>query len=141
MLRWFLSLHSPKHNFTISPKKLPKVPEEKLEQAEEANQLVPTAMETSPENGAQPSAGMSSIPPIPILPPSTPVKGRGKKNANKEDDEDTGVLPPPFTPSINKVLDRDISPKKPLQPLPEGLTVGILQSRLDTKKKIKYEWI
>lgn len=44
--------------------------------------------------------------------------------------------PPPLTPSVTQVLSRapDVAPP----PLPAGLTVASLRSRLDGKKKIKY---
>lgn len=44
--------------------------------------------------------------------------------------------PPPLTPSVTQVLSRapDVAPP----PLPTGLTVASLRSRLDGKKKIKY---
>ena len=45
-------------------------------------------------------------------------------------------MPPPLTPSVTQVLSRapDVTPP----PLPAGLTVASLRSRLDGKKKIKY---
>ena len=45
-------------------------------------------------------------------------------------------MPPPLTPSVTQVLSRgpDVTPP----PLPTGLTVASLRSRLDGKKKIKY---
>ena len=45
-------------------------------------------------------------------------------------------MPPPLTPSVTQVLSR--APDVPPPPLPAGLTVASLRSRLDGKKKIKY---
>jgi len=44
--------------------------------------------------------------------------------------------PTPFTPSINTTLNKSF-PEKQATPLPEGLTVAVLKSRLDSKKKVK----
>jgi len=44
-------------------------------------------------------------------------------------------MPPPLTPSVTQVLSR--APDVPRPPLPVGLTVASLRSRLDGKKKIK----
>jgi DNA-3-methyladenine glycosylase II len=45
-------------------------------------------------------------------------------------------MPPPLTPSVNQVLSRAPDAPPP-PPLPTGLTVASLKSRLDGKKKIK----
>ena len=45
-------------------------------------------------------------------------------------------MPPPLTPSVTQVLSRAADATPP--PLPAGLTVASLRSRLDGKKKIKY---
>jgi DNA-3-methyladenine glycosylase II len=47
-----------------------------------------------------------------------------------------GSMPTPFTPSINKTLNSVKGSNVP--PLPDGLSVAILKSRLDPKKKVKY---
>ncbi|KAL4254230.1 Alkylbase DNA Glycosylase/Transcriptional Activator [Abortiporus biennis] len=122
MVRWFLSLHSPTYNITLSPEKVPKaVGDDRAE------------TQANSSSGAGPSL-------VPIAAgagvPSTPV-GKGKKKAREEDD----VLPTPFTPSINKTLNmrmnKDGAPIKKPFPLPVGLTVTMLKGRLDVKKKIK----
>jgi DNA-3-methyladenine glycosylase II len=45
-------------------------------------------------------------------------------------------MPPPLTPSVTQALSR--TPDVPPPPLPAGLTVASLRSRLDGKKKTKY---
>ncbi|KZT26847.1 DNA glycosylase [Neolentinus lepideus HHB14362 ss-1] len=125
--RWFLSLHSPSHKIDISPQKLPKAPNEDDEEGL-SGALAPT----------KPPFDASSLPPAPAL-PETPKKSKQtKKVDNEEDDEDLGPLPPPFTPSINRTLNAPVSDDvRELEPFPESLSVAILKSRLDGKKKIK----
>lgn len=113
VLRWVLS----QHTNPSSPVKLSK----KLVLDEETPR---SQTETStPDIGdasAEPTAATSVI-----IPPRTPTK---KKK------EDTGLpIPPPFTPSINRVLNAPVQPT----PLPAGLTVAQLRSRLNGKNKVK----
>lgn len=135
VLRWFLSLHSPQHNYTISPKKLPKAPEDEGDNTTSA----PTETQTSDADTlpvvesagtaipASPPPDASSIPPAPM----TPRKG-GKDTGRSED---VPMMPVPFTPSVNRVLAGGSMNFKP--PLPEGMTVAVLKSRHDAKKKVK----
>ncbi len=114
---------------------------------EDDSDMLPVLNQTSKvakQNEEPDNVGASSIPPVPAL-PSTPApkgkKGKGKAAAkNKNDDtdteEDTGVLPTPFTPSILKTLNK-ASSSSDIPPLPVGLSVAELKRRLDTKKKIK----
>lgn len=55
------------------------------------------------------------------------------------DDNGMTTIPPAFTPSIKKTLDKPAvdAGSEPV-PLPAGVDVGLLKSRLDGKKKIKY---
>lgn len=55
------------------------------------------------------------------------------------DESGIGGIPPPFTPSIKKTLDKPAVDAgfEPV-PLPSGIDVSLLKSRLDGKKKIKY---
>lgn len=46
-------------------------------------------------------------------------------------------LPPTFTPSIKRTLAKPARADSLAPPLPEGLTVAELKSRLDGKKKVK----
>lgn len=155
LLRWFLSLHSPTHKITLSPLKLPGTGEDqtatgdtgkksKTKKSAETD-LLPALGQTSKaveEREPPDNAGVSSIPPVPTL-PETPAprgkKGKAKAAAEYESDgdSDSGVLPTPFTPSINKTLYM-AAKNAEIPPLPSGLSVSELKKRLDTKKKIKY---
>lgn len=134
VLRWFLSRHLPSYGITIEPKKIPKPPTDEDEDEEPAA----SQKESAPED----TSAILPAPTAPVTPaPKRNGKGKGKgKKKVQEDSDDTedeaGVLPTPFTPSINKILAKS-SDGSPEPPLPEGLTVGTLKSRLDGKKKIK----
>lgn len=150
-LRWFLARHSSSYSVTLSPLKQLKqtATEDDVGGApkEDDSDMLPVLNQTSKvakQNEELDNVGASSIPPIPAL-PSTPAskgkQGKGKAAAkNKNDDsdteEDTGVLPTPFTPSILKTLNK-ASSSSDIPPLPVGLSVAELKRRLDTKKKIK----
>lgn len=55
-----------------------------------------------------------------------------------EQTEDIPSLPPAFTPSIKKTLaNPSVDPGKAVPPLPAGVTVSLLQSRLSGKKTAK----
>ena len=70
----------------------------------------------------------------------TPLR-RGKKNSAAAAVTPGALglpsMPPPLTPSVTQVLLRAPDAPPP-PPLPTGLTVASLRSRLDGKKKIKY---
>lgn len=140
-MRWLLALHSPStHNIHISPRKLPKAPDEEPS-------LVKKSTET---NGAADDAdedmlpvlseeGVSSVPPAPGKVPKTAPKGKGKKKATvtaatQEEEEEAGILPAP-TSSIDEAL--NMPPTTPVSPLPKGVTVAQLRTRLQKKEKIK----
>lgn len=115
LVRWFLALHSPAHPYSLIPEKLiaDTEPEKEKEDGEDA---LPVA--------GQPSvAGISSV-----LPTETTVTGTPLSVVPTK--------PPAFTPSIEKTLVMEKA-KEHRPPLPAGLTVGELKSRLDGKKKIK----
>ena len=97
----------------------------------------------------------SSVPPAPApgaaTVPKAAAKGRGKAKAKangkeketEKEEADAGVLPPPFTPSINKTLNMLGNPDEvgigfQAPPLPEGLTVAQMKTRLTGKNKIKW---
>lgn len=151
MLRWFLSRHSSKHSFTLSPHKLsggsdtntteqasastmgpPATPAPRittgsqLTDAEIINDVLPTLGSLSQsQTPPQPSpTDQSSVPPAPLL--GTPSVA----SLNP-----ISALPESFTPSIEKTLDAD---PMNTEPLPNGLSVPILKARLEGKKKIKY---
>jgi len=136
-------LHSPAHPFSISPKKLSgqSSPDGDIALGAQAkdNDILPVLgqdsdgqdLETT-ESDIQFTPDMSSVPPA--AGPSTPLrKGTGSLLPS---------MPTPFTPSINKTLkgaglygNGKVSKPKPL---PESLSVAVLKSRLEGKKKIKY---
>ncbi|KZT72197.1 DNA glycosylase [Daedalea quercina L-15889] len=140
VLRWFLSLHAPTaYPLTISPAKLPKNPEEeeKAKKSKDSDDILPVIEEDAAGSQSQTRAltpDLSSDPPAPSALAETPA-ANGKSQA-LPDDEDSGMLlPTPFTPSINKTLNMianadGFAPP----PLPEGLTAGVLKSRLQGKK-------
>ncbi|KAF9024807.1 DNA glycosylase [Hymenopellis radicata] len=113
VLRWFLSLHSPDYDYALQG--------DKVTGGEESQEASDT--QDAAERATTPDA--SSVAPAV---PSTPKRST---------EELPSVMPPHFTPSINKTLrktqDTDFVPP----PLPPGLTAGSMKSRLDTKKKIK----
>jgi len=67
-------------------------------------------------------------------------KGKGKNPAAALTGSPGGLglpsMPPPLTPSVTRVLARAPDAPPP-PPLPAGLTIASLRSRLDGKKKIK----
>ncbi|KIP11632.1 hypothetical protein PHLGIDRAFT_63560 [Phlebiopsis gigantea 11061_1 CR5-6] len=123
LLRWFLALHLPHtHSVQISPLKLPKMPSDEAGPAK-APAAPPADEDTLP---VLTEAGALSVAPAP--------RGKGKKAADADADG-AGVLPPAFTPSINRTL--NMVPRTAVPPLPRGLTVAQLKTRLEKKTKIK----
>ena len=147
VVRWFLSLHSSDHNITLSPEKL-KRPEEKPEvnpastirgkpkgkgrkaKSIQDEDTLPTFGDAAPEGSAK---DVSSVPPGPAS--DSPVKV-STVNGQEMTAEPT-MMPPLFTPSINRTLNKVREGSKPT-PLPAGMTVATLKNRMDPKKKIKY---
>lgn len=131
MARWFLSLHSPKHTYAISPKKLPK-PQTDTKDVEMKDEAVILSLSSQLPRASTPDA--SSVPPAPLpSSPKTPVK---KKASSGADDTHSGP-PPAFTPSIKRTLGKEMPEGYKPPPLPEGLNITELQTRLNGKKKIK----
>lgn len=144
VLRWFLSLHAPTaYPLTISPEKLPKHPEEETEikKSQVDGDVFPVPGKDTVGSQGQTRAltpDLSSILPVPSALPETPVERattKGKSQARPDNEDSGNPLPTPFTPSINNVLNMaataaDFAPP----PLPEGLTAGVLRSRLQGKK-------
>lgn len=106
-MRWFLSQHSAAHPYALSPEKVGGGASGKAKGADK-DTLPGTgdATEAPTEDGAGDDTGM--------------VFG-----------ETSDQRPTPFTPSIKQTLKK--APKK-VTPLPAGLTVSVLKSRLDGKK-------
>lgn len=122
IVRWFLSLHSPAHSYSISPEKIggaataKKVKGKSAAKADELPSLADI-------NANSADAGESSVPP-------------GEVSAATED---LPSLPPTFTPSIKKILNKEAqSAGKKVVPLPSGIDVALLKSRLSGKNKIKW---
>jgi DNA-3-methyladenine glycosylase II len=117
-------MHSPDHPVGISPKKL-----SEQDQANKSKSLTPgQTPKRGTENGSPTKEG---TPDLSSVPPATVLEG------NTEESE-APKLPPPFTPSIKQTLAKPaVDPEQEPDPLPEGLTVAVLKSRLDGKKKIK----
>ncbi|KAF8157021.1 DNA glycosylase [Crassisporium funariophilum] len=122
LVRWFLSLHSPAHSFSISPEKgggsaskkgkKKAVVEDQKHQLQVVNEL---------EEDKSYDIGSSSVPPVALA---------GSENL--------AFLPPTFTPSIKKTLNKPAtSPGIERPPLPSGIDVALLKRRLEAKKKIK----
>ncbi|TFL04734.1 DNA glycosylase [Pterulicium gracile] len=105
MLRWFLSLHSEAHPFTLSPEKV---------------------------NTTGRKAEDSAKDILPELPSST-AAAKGVADALEVNSVQIAAIPPPFTPSIKKTLGSEVA-KKSRAPLPAGITVELLKSRLQGKK-------
>lgn len=130
MLRWFLSRHSSKHTFTLSPHKL---------SGRKPNDDKPKPASTS-------AMGPPPATPAPKTTPSSQLTGDVELDnevlpTSPESQlqaptliESTSAFPEPFTPSIEKTLEADAMNT---EALPEGLSVANLKSRLEGKK-IKY---
>ena len=133
LLRWFISQHTnPQGEVKLTKAKQVETKEEKLE---EESQLPP--LDTVKDN---PSQGVPQTPkkrgggvtfetPQKVQIESNVVEPRAEGGASDR-------LPVPFTPSISRVLQPTPSEWKP-PPLPSGLSVSMMKSRLDGKKKIK----
>ncbi|KAK0226069.1 DNA glycosylase [Armillaria fumosa] len=128
VIRWFLSLHSPTYNYTLSDKKnesKPSKPKKKKKTQSEEEEGEDNDKTTSVADIERPlTPDVSSAPPGGL--PSTPKTDTGAP-----------ALPPAFTPSINRTLHKVQNTSFVPEPLPEGLTTAALKARLDGKKKIK----
>jgi len=143
LLRWFLSLHSPSHPFSISPEKVGGQSAEKKKKKGAAgaktkgsdNDALPVFEQAAePESQGCSDLANATSPDITSIPPgnvlSTPLLNGGGSELPS--------MPAPFTPSIKKTLNNRKATGQIPVPLPECLTVAILKSRLEGKKKIKY---
>ncbi|KAL1664732.1 DNA glycosylase [Schizophyllum commune] len=136
LARWVLALHSEKDPVAISP--------QKLSDQDRKAQAQASAKTASVKRGAKAKAKeRDAVPDVAsMLAPQEssilPVEGGDPDGvpANAQDEDSDGPLPPPFTPSVNKVLARGAEDGPP-PPLPAGLSVTELRTRLTGKKKIK----
>jgi DNA-3-methyladenine glycosylase II len=129
ILRWILSQHSdPGSPVKLNKKSAPDDDPDQmdLDQSQSQSQSQPQTQSQSQEledATANVVAATGSM-----APPQTP------KKAKKGDAIPNGSsIPPPFTPSIDRVLRVPVVPT----PLPTGLTISELKSRLSGKKKVK----
>ncbi|KAL1735573.1 DNA glycosylase [Schizophyllum commune] len=141
LARWVLALHSEKDPVAISPQKLS---DQDREAQASAAKTASVKRDASAKRGAKTKAkDKDAVPDVAsklaqqqssVL----PVEGGDPDGipANAEDEDSDGPLPPPFTPSVNKVLARGAEDGPP-PPLPAGLSVTELRTRLTGKKKIK----
>ena len=129
VIRWFLSLHSPKHSFTLSPKKLPKAPS--AEPDEGGTDAATSVSANAPVRALTPDA--SSVPPAPV----TPKRSTVGDDAEIESPSVPSGPPQAFTPSINRTLNKTLPGEYKPPPLPAGLTVESLKARLNGKNKVK----
>lgn len=127
MLRWFLSRHSSKHTFTLSPHKLSgeKSNDDKAKWASSGTMGPPSTTPAPKQNpGSQLTGDVE--PDNEVLPTVSESQSQTPVSINS-----IPTLPEPFTPSIDKTLEADAMNT---EPLPEGLSVTDLKSRLERKK-------
>jgi len=153
LLRWVLSLHQPEYRIEVSPKKLPDPAADPRKAAEGSAKLkstpakskkpvknTPTSARIDSDQEGEPAAdelptlnGRVPIPPseevsssLPAVAASTATPGAFGLTS----------MPPPLTPSVTKALSRAPDAPPP-PPLPVGLTIESLRSRLNGKNKVK----
>ncbi|KNZ80510.1 Putative DNA-3-methyladenine glycosylase yfjP [Termitomyces sp. J132] len=117
---WFLSLHSPKHNWGWTP------------HSQKKSAAASSHEKEKPEETAV-STGDTDM--LPVIETNT-------SSSNVVEDEDTAddlpSLPPAFTPSIKNTLKKPGVDEGSIPiSLPEGITVESLKSRLNGKNKVK----
>jgi len=157
MVRWFFSWYNPNTAASpvkLSPKKLPKPASEEGDDEpppsplahkskiarpiltkSQATELMDVDDLTSTIKD-ETEAFNFTVPPMAISSrPSTPVGDKGTVSLNELTNEAPADLPPPFTPSIRRILAKGaMEGANPPPPLPDGLSVSILKSRLEGKK-------
>lgn len=139
VVRWFLSLHSSTHNYSISPQKAPGQPSPAKKKGKAKGTIVAEdkdalpAFEAQTISNSQPINDLSGEPSTDVssVPPTTMLDGDALGDGIPS-------MPLPFTPSINKTLNKPgVDSDSDPVPLPDNITVAVLKSRLDGKKKIK----
>ncbi|KAG2150848.1 DNA glycosylase [Suillus clintonianus] len=127
MLRWFLSRHSSKHAFTLSPHKLSGgEPKDDKTKGASTSAMGPPPTTPAPRTTSGSRLTGDVEPDNDVLPTSSESQSQTPAS-NKL----IPALPEPFTPSIDKTLEADAMNT---EPLPEGLSVANLKSRLEGKK-------
>ncbi|EIN12006.1 DNA glycosylase [Punctularia strigosozonata HHB-11173 SS5] len=146
MLRWFLSLHSPSHRFAIAADKLPKPPgDEQQQQQDSAPKATPGSKRKRPRKPAE-GDGDATVEQAAANEELSVPRGSSPDGDATDPAQELRLpaLPTPFTPSIETTLNAGGGDELPgagkktkPAPLPEGLSVAVLKSRLDGKKKVK----
>lgn len=141
MVRWFFSWYNPNTAASpvkLSPKKLPKPASEEGDDEPPPSPLAHKSKIARPISTIkdETEAFNFTVPPMAISSrPSTPVGDKGTASLNELTNEAPADLPPPFTPSIRRTLAKGaMEGANPPPPLPDGLSVSILKSRLEGKK-------
>ena len=150
LLRWVLSLHEPGFRLNVSPKKLPdptadpqKAKGSKSTPAK-SKKLAKTTLTSADVDSDQ--EGEPAADELPTLngrlrrvPPPVPEDVSSSLPTSTATPGPLGLpsRPPPLTPSVTGVLSR-ASDAPPPPPLPAGLTINSLRSRLNGKNKVKY---
>jgi DNA-3-methyladenine glycosylase II len=112
LVRWFLHLHSPSHGFAISPQKVG----------------------TSASKESKPKK-LSASDELSAINVEEEEKGEAGASLSTEAEGINPAVPPTFTPSIKRTLDKPATNPGVLPvPLPSGMDVLLLKSRLNGKK-------
>lgn len=109
--RWYLSLHSDEHPITVSPEKKTPAKRKSVKKGKKA------AADEGEEELEAEDRGSDT----------TAANGSGKPG------ETVANIPPPFTPSVTKILKTKPLSRAPPD-LPDGLPITALKSRLSGKK-------
>ncbi|KAF5385910.1 hypothetical protein D9615_002511 [Tricholomella constricta] len=133
---WFLSLHSPKHKWGFTPQKVGASSSKKKNR--KSKPAAPVAdPDELPAFGDQ-TASSSNIPEPVADAPTPDISSVPPTTVLEDNDDEIPSMPSAFTPSITKTLNKTGVDEGSIPiPLPDGLTVEVLKSRLDGKKKIK----
>lgn len=150
LLLWVLSLHEPRFRLNVSPKKLPNSTADPQKAAgskstpaksKKLAKTTPTSADIDSDQEGEPAA--DELPTLngrlSQVPPPVPEDVSSSLPTNTATPGPLGLpsRPPPLTPSVTRVLSR-ASDAPPPPPLPAGLTISSLRSRLGKKSKVKY---
>ncbi|KAG5637038.1 hypothetical protein H0H81_006033 [Sphagnurus paluster] len=137
LLIWFLSLHSPRHNWGFTPQKTGASSSKKGTVKAVAAASDPDELPTLEK---QPPISSSKIPDnLDDNGPTSDISSTLPTTMLQDGRDEIPSIPQGFPPSIKKTLYSSSADDESFKPiaLPAGLTVDILKSRLDGKKKIK----
>ncbi|KAI0297077.1 DNA glycosylase, partial [Russula brevipes] len=128
LLRWVLSQHQSEFRIEISPKKLPGVSASDKMETDSDQEVEEGAADELPSLNGLPdgNANAASI--------ALPVASAARTTAPAPGALGLSSMPPPLTPSVTRILTRTPDAPPP-PPLPAGLTVTSLRSRLGGKKR------